>query len=178
VKLRHILSIAVLSLVFVFGVTFVAGAAQTSSPVAWGPQSYSSAGWGSQSSFPGMYGGYGFGGGMQSGYGFGGGMQSPMMGGNMPFMMGGNMPFGGQASGFGATSMCASGDYLYILQGNKIIQYSLPDLTLVKSVDLPKPEIPANFNHPQPPADGTTQPPAGDATQPTTGDTTQTPVAE
>jgi len=167
VKLRHILSIAVLSLIFVFGVAFVAGAAQTSSSTArvsqsssplWGPQSYSPAGWGYQSSFPGMSGGYGF----------GGAMQPPMafMGGNM----GGNMPFAGPSSGFGATSICASGDYLYVLQSTKILQYSLPDLTFVKSVDLPKPEIPANFNHPQPPT--------GDTTQPPTGDTTQTPVAE
>ena len=39
---------------------------------------------------------------------------------------------------------CTDGKNLYVVMGPKIFQYSLPDLTLKKTVELPKPSPPGN----------------------------------
>ena len=41
-------------------------------------------------------------------------------------------------------SACTDGKNLYVIMGPKIFQYSLPDLTLKKTVELPKPSPPGN----------------------------------
>ena len=46
--------------------------------------------------------------------------------------------------GAGVSSVCTDKNYLYAIQGPMINQYALPDLTLVKSVELPKPELAAD----------------------------------
>ena len=40
------------------------------------------------------------------------------------------------------SGLCTDGTYLFMLRGHSIQQYSVADMTLVKSVDLPKPEPP------------------------------------
>lgn len=40
------------------------------------------------------------------------------------------------------SGLCTDGTYLFILRGHSIQQYAVADMTLVKSVDLPKPEPP------------------------------------
>jgi hypothetical protein len=39
-------------------------------------------------------------------------------------------------------SICTDNKYLYVVIGPKIMQYSIPDLTLKKTVDLPLPKPP------------------------------------
>jgi hypothetical protein len=41
-----------------------------------------------------------------------------------------------------AATVCADGKYLYVVCGPKIHQYSIPDLKLQKTVELPKPTPP------------------------------------
>jgi hypothetical protein len=38
--------------------------------------------------------------------------------------------------------LCTDGEYLFMLRGHSIQQYTVADMTLVKSVELPKPEPP------------------------------------
>jgi len=45
----------------------------------------------------------------------------------------------------GLSGICVHGEYLYVMAGGKIMEYSLDDLTTVKSsVDLPKPAPPTS----------------------------------
>jgi hypothetical protein len=39
-------------------------------------------------------------------------------------------------------SICTDNKYLYVVIGPKIMQYAIPDLTLKKTVDLPRPTPP------------------------------------
>jgi len=41
-------------------------------------------------------------------------------------------------------AVCADGKHLYVACGPKIFQYSIPDLKLIKTVELPKPAPPAD----------------------------------
>lgn len=41
-------------------------------------------------------------------------------------------------------SVCTDGKYLYVLMGPRILQYSIPDLTLQNTVELPRPTPPGN----------------------------------
>jgi hypothetical protein len=59
----------------------------------------------------------------------------------------------------GPASVVADQEYLYVVAGPKIMQYSLTDLKLVKTVDLPKPALPKEqearpFPPPHPPMGG------------------------
>ena len=40
------------------------------------------------------------------------------------------------------SGLCTDGTYLFMLRGHSLQQYTVADMTLVKSVDLPKPEPP------------------------------------
>jgi hypothetical protein len=42
----------------------------------------------------------------------------------------------------GGSGLCTDGTYLFKLRGHSISQYTIADMTLVKSVELPKPELP------------------------------------
>lgn len=51
----------------------------------------------------------------------------------------GNLPMPPPGGGGG---ICTDGKYLYILQGPWIYQYTIPDLKLKTTVELPKPKLP------------------------------------
>jgi hypothetical protein len=42
----------------------------------------------------------------------------------------------------GISGICSDDDYIYVMAGGKIMQYGLTDLTLQKTVELPKPSPP------------------------------------
>jgi hypothetical protein len=50
----------------------------------------------------------------------------------------------------GSSGVSADQQYLYVMAAGKIMEYSLTDMTLIRSVDLPDPGPP-----PSPPAEGT-----------------------
>jgi len=41
-------------------------------------------------------------------------------------------------------SVCTDGKHLYVIMGPKILQYTTPDLTLKKTLELPRPTPPEN----------------------------------
>jgi len=51
-------------------------------------------------------------------------------------------PDGRPMPGPGLSGICTDGIYLYVLAGPNVYQYSLPDLTLTKTLEIPRPEPP------------------------------------
>ena len=52
-------------------------------------------------------------------------------------------PDGRPMPGPGLSGICTDGIHLYVFAGPMVYQYSLPDLTLSKSLEIPRPEPPA-----------------------------------
>ena len=53
------------------------------------------------------------------------------------------IPNGGPTRGPSLSGICTDGIHLYVLAGPMVHQYTLPDLTLTNSLELPRPEPPA-----------------------------------
>ena len=52
-------------------------------------------------------------------------------------------PDGRPMPGPGLSGICTDGIHLYVLAGPTVYQFTLPDLTLTNSLELPRPEPPA-----------------------------------
>lgn len=71
-------------------------------------------------------------------------------------------PPGGMPPMMGLSGITASGQYLYVMAGGQILEYSVSDMTLVKKMDLPAPVLPSGAppkgaesgNFPPPPHGG------------------------
>lgn len=87
----------------------------------------------------------------QGGPGFGGVQGGPPMAGPQGGMRGGGMPGQGMppmmgggmmGGGGGGTAMVTDGDFLFIVQGNRVFKLNKSDLKVVASSDLPRPQMP------------------------------------
>lgn len=71
----------------------------------------------------------------------GGGQFGGGQGGGGQFQGGPGGPMGGMGGG---GTVVAEGDFLFVLQGGRVIKISQGDLRVIKTVELPRPEMPNN----------------------------------